>query len=527
MNWLRRRRTRRDESGIVLVWTALLLVVLIAMAGFGVDVGSWYARSQQLQRAADAAALAGVAYMPDQTRALIAAQNAAASNNVTDGLSGVSVTYTPIPPRQYQVVVTDNNVKRYFSQVLDNSALRETRKATAEYDLPVPLGSPENSLGTGNLDLGSGFTANIWGAVNGYCTSQEDGDRLLSRYDAIRPGGGYACPYPLSTYPAGLTSPNVYNSEYDANGYYYDVEVPNIRPNALHIEAYDPAYQQSGTCAASPDSPLISGATSITTTFRVFHVLNPLDHTTDQLLSTNVFTTDDAASCAAWRDLWVIATSDPSGQYRIQVTTSLGSTPEANSYGSNEFSLRTDYGGTWARCNTIVGSPLYSSSCAPVHGENNISVYANQSGSTATFYLAQVDAVYAGKEMDIQLYDPGEGASTISILDPSGNPVGFTWSTTDNGTGLPDDATSKGFVPYSSGPTSSIDVSGSITPPSGFASGSKFSDRHLLLKTTIPGGYTAPNGGWYKIKYTTGGSGVTDRTTWSVSIIGNPVHLVS
>ena len=313
----------------------------------------------------------------------------AASNNVTDGVNGVSVTYQPIPPRQYQVIVTDNNVKRYFSQVLDNSTLRETRKATAEYDLPVPLGSPENSLGTGTLDLGAGYTANIWAAVNGYCTSQEDGDRLLSRYDAIRPGGGYDCPYPVSTYPAGLTAPDVYNSEYDANGYYYDVEAPPTRPNALHIEVYDPAYQESGSCSASPDSPLNNPPTSITTTFRVFQVLNPLDHTNDPLLSTNVFNTDDASSCATWKDLYVVPTSDPAGQYRIQVTTSLGGTPEANSYGSNEFSLRTDYGGAWARCDTIVGSPFYSSSCAPVHGENNISVYADQSGSTATFYLAR------------------------------------------------------------------------------------------------------------------------------------------
>src|SRR5205807_2931098 len=153
----------------------------------------------------------------------------------------------------------------------------------------------------------------------------------------------------------------------------------------------------------------------------------------------------------------------------IQVTTSNGATPEANSYGSNEFGLRAGYALGWTRCNTIVGSPLYSATCAPVHGENNISVYADQTGSTATFYLAQVASVYAGKEMDIQLYDPGEGAQSIEILDPNGNTVGFTWSTTDNGTGLPDDATTKGFSPYSSGSTSIINVSGTITPPSGFA----------------------------------------------------------
>ncbi len=36
-------------------------------------------------------------------------------------------------------------------------------------------------------------------------------------------------------------------------------------------------------------------------------------------------------------------------------------------------------------------------------------------------------------------------------------------------------------------------------------------------------------GGWWKIKYTMGGSTSsysTDLTTWKVQIIGNPVHLV-
>ncbi|MBV9953087.1 MAG: hypothetical protein JO291_14135, partial [Acidimicrobiia bacterium] len=44
-----------------MIMTALLLIPLLAFAGLAVDVGSWYARGQQLQRAADAAALAGAA----------------------------------------------------------------------------------------------------------------------------------------------------------------------------------------------------------------------------------------------------------------------------------------------------------------------------------------------------------------------------------------------------------------------------------------------------------------------------------
>ena len=45
-------------SGL-LRYLPLLLVPLMAFTGLAVDVGGWYARGAQLQRAADAAALAG------------------------------------------------------------------------------------------------------------------------------------------------------------------------------------------------------------------------------------------------------------------------------------------------------------------------------------------------------------------------------------------------------------------------------------------------------------------------------------
>jgi Flp pilus assembly protein TadG len=54
----------RDEGGFVMVWFALTLVVLIAMAGFGVDVWRWWHTSNQVQKAADAGALAGVVFLP-------------------------------------------------------------------------------------------------------------------------------------------------------------------------------------------------------------------------------------------------------------------------------------------------------------------------------------------------------------------------------------------------------------------------------------------------------------------------------
>ena len=50
-------RVCTDDGGFALTWFAILLLVLIAMAGFGVDVWNWWYTSQKVQRAADAGAL--------------------------------------------------------------------------------------------------------------------------------------------------------------------------------------------------------------------------------------------------------------------------------------------------------------------------------------------------------------------------------------------------------------------------------------------------------------------------------------
>ena len=58
-----------------------------------------------------------------------------------------------------------------------------------------------------------------------------------------------------------------------------------------------------------------------------------------------------------------------------------------------------------------------------------MSIYANLGGAVGTyanFYLAQIDPVHAGKTMRVNLFDAGEGAQQLQILDPNGNPATFT-----------------------------------------------------------------------------------------------------
>ena len=58
-----RCRFTRDD-GYVLALVAIMLLPLLAFAGFGIDLGAWYGRATKIQRAADAAALAGVQELP-------------------------------------------------------------------------------------------------------------------------------------------------------------------------------------------------------------------------------------------------------------------------------------------------------------------------------------------------------------------------------------------------------------------------------------------------------------------------------
>jgi hypothetical protein len=118
--------------------------------------------------------------------------------------------------------------------------------------------------------------------------------------------------------------------------------------------------------------------------------------------------------------------------------------------------------------------------------------------------------------MVIQLFDPGEGARTIEVLDPNGNPVSFDYENVE------------GFTPTYSGTTNLLDVSGAGPQPPNRSSTFKFNERKMQLTIDLPANYAALYGTstWWKLRYTTSSSGVTDRTTWSVAIVGDPLRLV-
>jgi Flp pilus assembly protein TadG len=150
-----RRAARQHDRqlGQVLPIFAIMSVVLLGAAAIATDVAWWWTNEQRMQRAADAAALAGAPYLPgDQSQAFAAARAEATKNGYTSGVGGVTVT-----PRRDTVggntrkliVDVDGPVTTHFARVFGMVNVDVGVTGAAEMVLPVPMGSPQNYYGVG------------------------------------------------------------------------------------------------------------------------------------------------------------------------------------------------------------------------------------------------------------------------------------------------------------------------------------------------------------------------------------------
>jgi Flp pilus assembly protein TadG len=498
----------RDDGGYVMVLTALALIPLMLFAGFAVDIGAWFTRAAQLQRTADMAALAGVVWMPDFTKASQIATDTAAKNGFTSG-GDITVAVSAVPgnPYRLRVSVTDSHADQFFSTlVLDQESI--TRAATAEFYTPIPLGSPTNYFGTGNLGPGGVPVENIWAAINGYCAGKESGDPALARYDNTY-ASGFQC---NGTSPSGVIS----NPDYDANGYIYAIVMPAVPPASVNVQVYDGAYTSGG---GGGDPDIAVGGTTANTTFRLRSTGSTFDPLANPVLQTTTMASGNT-SWNGWQSVGTIANPCADCTYYLQVSTA----NETNSAVSNGYAVRTAAGGSFTPCSSIVGStnPTYSTGCVRIHPFQKMSVYVNASSSVASFYLADVADKYAGKTMQVTLFDLGEGASNVEVLDPNGSPVTFNWTTPCSPpTPATNGCSGSGVVALNPAPN------GAAQPFPNTSSTWRLNDRQVTLSISLPTNYASLYGSntWWKIRYTAGSS-VTDRTTWSARVLGSPVHLV-
>ncbi|MFN8050619.1 MAG: pilus assembly protein TadG-related protein [Acidimicrobiales bacterium] len=496
-----RGRRRRDERGYVLAVSAIIMVPLLAISGMATDIGGWYAEGSKMQKAADAAALAGVVWLPDLPKATQVAIDTARQNGFDNDLSNISVVVGQLSNTELRVSITDNNAPIFFSKFF-MSSMTIKRESIGTYVLPVPLGSPTNYFGTGGL---APSPDGMWAAINGWCAPKEQGDPFAVGWMGNWPSGGQVCP--------GSTA----NPQYVPNPtdvYQYVIKVPPLRVLPIVVQLYSPAKTNS-----APDS---NDGTTITTTFNLKSPDGtPFDDSDNPYTSCSGSGQTNPRTYApgevdndftifgqtGWSSFCTIPASAPAGDYILGVRTLQG---EAGSNGSNSYAVMASYSGLGVTCDFRTDSV-----CPTVVGKNWMSVLAASSSPAADFYLAEIGAEHAGKQMEITLFDPGEGGNYIQIKDPNGNPVNFDYHTVDgdySGTGL-----------------NKLDVSGCTGYPqvgSNRSSQCRYNERFVVIDVDLPSNYATlyPGQKWWKIYYNFS-SAVTDRSTWSVKIIGDPVHL--
>ena len=547
--WTAYRRALRRDDGYVLAITALLLLPLLAFTAYAVDLGAWQARGAQLQRAADAAALAGAPEMPDIDDARIKALDTLRRNGYVNGQDGIAVTVGEVAgsENRLRVTVTDTDAAQYFSANFRDGVSIE-RRATAQKLKDIPMGSPRNYLGTNNSqpdDWREGFAL----ALAGYCTSKEQGDRIMSvsdwNYASTWNGTGN-----WQSCSPGSPSHVKDNPTYDENGYVYAVSIPewDTSTHTLHIEGNSLAScatNASGSDTANDAEAAGRGSANWAVNaqemvIEVRRADDPNPHngslvpttTPPSITQANSFYCGNTNQNTRWRE---IATVQATGGDKFYVITK-SPNDVGNPGGNNQFSLRAHYG-TFSPCTNDTADVNYSAttSCPNVFAVSHLGNYLNTPSSDAVFYLASIPQDYSNHQLEVYLWDPGEGAKEMELLDPNGNPADFVAEIA-----CQDDSfrtTCPGETPPSGGvgPISddSLWLGDNVDycaerPATNIGSCRLYNDRLVRLTVDLPDDINTAYGGatWWKVKYYSA-SGVTrDRTTWSIKIKGDPVRLV-
>jgi hypothetical protein len=179
-----KKKRTRTEMGYIMTMMVIMLPLLLSFMALAVDATYYWFRGVQIQRAADAAALAGVTRMPKYNEAVNAGNDIAKRNGFVDGEDDMVVTPSRIPKnnKRFKITITDNSVGIFFGRVISNG-WSISRSSTAEYISNIPLGSKENAIGTGYLSDSGPDLQNFWLAASGPCAPKEWGDQFLSRWD--------------------------------------------------------------------------------------------------------------------------------------------------------------------------------------------------------------------------------------------------------------------------------------------------------------------------------------------------------
>jgi Flp pilus assembly protein TadG len=610
-------RRARSEAGYAAVLTALLAsTVFMGMAAFGVDTARWYVEAERIQKAADAAALAGVTYMPNDPPSAFTTAIASAATNGYPISSNVSVVAVQGDKPSRLVVTIKSKIPNSFGGFLGVRNSTIVRSAVADYTAPAPMGSPCNTFGNeppsqpapAAQPAGSALPTtpfpnctsvpDFWAAIEGPSTDKVQGDRFMNQTcsGASNAGTTYEC-------SSGQ------NTEYRPEGYFWAIHVePQAVGTPIAMQLYDPAYirtqidcsllystgsltsymndyaQNDATSRYAKVSSVASARTYCSgdyipgsnadappvTSFALRHAndtrnprtATPIDisqctkqfvglddaPTITQLtqwsdagktVKNNAYNLQMAQLLHQWVDLCTF-TPDEAGDYYLQVRTNVstaGGTPVANTNPSGTSSTPLIYTGnpnvtaTPTAGNTVttgVGLNSFALRTVPLDaskkpyvamaGNESMPILQNADGSTAEFNLIRALPATRGQFVAFDFYDPADGAgaggATVKIIAP----VDATGTVQGPGGVPPDCKHAKNDNAYV--PASNCTVTVKNSTHDGQV-------EHILIP--IPNDYNCDpatlGGCWFSVRITFPGT-VTDFTTWTANIGGDPVRLI-
>ena len=125
------------------------MLAFMGLMAIVIDVSWYWANTLRVQRAADAAALAGVVWLPNlYSSADTTARAEATKNGYTAGVNGTAITTMKDPTNDRRLIVTISApVPSFFARVIGIASFPVNRTSKAEFILPVAMGSPENYYG--------------------------------------------------------------------------------------------------------------------------------------------------------------------------------------------------------------------------------------------------------------------------------------------------------------------------------------------------------------------------------------------
>ncbi|MGI9608716.1 MAG: hypothetical protein ACR2NL_00325, partial [Acidimicrobiia bacterium] len=256
----------------------------------------------------------------------------------------------------------------------------------------------------------------------------------------------------------------------------------------------------------------------------------------------------DSAACGDATSQWVKAyeldADSDQGRWIIRTRTlAVNAETSLNSFGLRVVPRNT---------NTPCGSILPSSSCPQLYARTWLPIFIPSTitdvGGTAQttfggspsalFYLANVPEIHKSKVLEIKLFDPGEGMANMQVLAPDNTRYPFRRAV------LPENGTQTGFVDNNNTCTvTDAALTDTVTAQNVAyecldVTGSIYNGDEVTIRVQIPNNYacvpddpmTVPVEGpncWWRVRYQpqNTASGVTDRTTWSIRVLGDPIRL--